>query len=505
MTTPISSSISTNRQINQTDSISANKASNSTATSLHNVQNGQQASDTEKNLVRAARSNGVSKMKAAHALEHQNLSTGPGIKSTVTTATAQQVMLGNQLKASVAQASLTPALKTSQGIAAAPGHGQTGISSLERNQTKALLTELITMIDRKEDKKTGAALSGNIYFTKGSQGNVHLQKVLASKDTPSVQKKYLASAESIQARELAGFKLESLFKKAGIEVTDEIRQALPGKTTIGNAAIIKETITNSLTKLSQMEKNEQSQIFATKKQTLDALKTDLSGITWSDTRSVENLFRGNTTGSKMLVGYLGATFTDSAKKCAAAAIKAGNECLKKTHSADLAMVAAHQTLLASLKDVHFTPELNDLAYSMMDLVDEVASEKMSQDPAKYTKETVSTIAAKAKEKMLSTIMLRTLATELTDELTLADLSFRRTAESLSGKAPPPEASFTRIGDKIQKLFNRQSASKTMQGQLEEMKSTSPQYAGFLSDAMQNNLEAFTALKQLSSDLNYSTN
>lgn len=505
MTTSIPTNISTNRQINLTDSTPANKASNSTATSLHNVKNGQQASDTEKNLVRAARSNGVSKMKAADALGRQNLSAGPDIKSTVTTATVQHVMLGNQVKASMAQASLTPSVKTNQGIAAAPAREQSGISTLERNQTKAVLTELITMIDRKADKKTGATLSGNIYFTKGSQGNVNLQKISASKDTPSAQQKYLVSAESMQARELAGLKLASLFKKAGIEVTDEIRQALPGKTTIGNVAIIRETITNSLTKLSQMEKSEQSQIPATKKQTLDALKTDLSGITWSDTRSVENLFRGNTTGSKMLVGYLGATFTDSAKKCAAAAIKAGNECLKKTHSADLAMVAAHQTLLASFKEVHFTPELNDLAYALMDLVDEVASEKLSQDPAKYTNETVSTIAAKAKEKMLSTIMLRTLATELTDELTLADLSFRRTAESLSGKTPPPEASFIRIGDKIQKLFNRQSASKTMQGQLDEMKSTSPQYAGFLSDSMQNNLEAFTALKQLSKDLNSSAN
>ncbi len=471
-------------------------------TSLHNVHQGPKAEDATANMVRAVRSNGVSRAKAANALG--NLPIGPAIRSDKPVASPRTAMTDRTATHTLSRQMTGGASAAQSATASASVDAKSGAKSArdaERAQMKSVLEDLSKLMNRDKDKETGAPLSNTLYFSKGDNGQVHFIKLPVAKDTKAAQEKYMKSESAGQARELAGQKLADLFTKAGLQLTDEIRLALPSKSHMGDAKVIKDTLVDAELKLNHLENAKARELPATMAQTLAALKTDLANLDWNNVKSVENLFRGNTKSSRLMVGLLGEAFTKGAKQCAATAVKAGYDCLYQTKSPDLAAVALHQALLGSLKDIHFTPEVYELAQGMMKLADEVAAEKMqsNSDPSvkkKFDQATVDKIALKGKEKMLATIMLRTLMNQISEELTEMDNTYQREAGRVSGQPPADELRFARIGDKLMKLVNGTMESAQSKTQIENMTAKLPAYATFLANKDQNNLKAFIALRQL---------
>ncbi len=471
-------------------------------TSLHNVHQGPKAEDATANMVRAVRANGVSRTKAANAL--RNLPAGPAIRSEKPVATPRAPgtdRAGTQTLSRQMTGGASAAQSAAASASVSSNIGAGGASDADRAQTKSVLLDLSRLMTRTEDKETGAPLSDTLYFSKGDNGRVNFLKLPVARDTKAAQEKYMKSESAGQARELAGQKLADLFTRAGLQLTDEIRQALPSKTHMGDARVIRDTLADAGLKLNHLENAKSRDMPATLAQTLAALKTDLAALDWTTARSVENLFRGNSDSSRLMVGLIGNTFTEGAKKCAATALKAGYDCLHQTKSADLAAVALHQALLGSLKDIHFTPAVYELAQGMMKLADEVAADKLrsNDNPSaatRFDQTTVDKTALKAKEKMLAAILLRTLMTQLSDELSEGENTYQREVSRVTGQPPAGELGFARINDKIMKLFNNTMESAQTKAQISSMMAKLPNYAAFLSNKDQNNLNAFISFRQL---------
>lgn len=504
MTTPIrhGGQVQTTQPMQPPMTPRTGEAQQTDATSLHNVHQGPKADDATANMVRAVRSNGVSRAKAANALS--NLPTGPSIRSDKPVASPRTAMTdrtGTQTLSRQMTGGASAAQSAAASASVGANTGASGASDVDRSQTKSVLMDLSRLMERKDDKDTGAPLSDTLYFSKGDNGQVNFLKLPVARDTKAAQEKYMRSESAGQARELAGQKLADLFTKAGLQLTDEIRQALPGKTRMGDAKVIKDTLADAGLKLNHLENAKSRDVPATMAQTLSALKTDLSALDWTKASSVESLFRGNSASNRLMVGLIGNTFTEGAKQCAATALKAGFDCLHQTKSTDLAAVALHQALLGSLKDIHFTPEVYELAQGMMKLADEVAAEKMQSNSnpstkTKFDQGTVDKMALKAKDKMLAAILLRTLMTQLSDEMSEMENTYMREASRVSGQPPADELRFARVNDKVMKLFNHTMRSAQTLSQIDGMKAKLPQYAAFLANEDKNNLNAFVSFRQL---------
>ncbi len=374
------------------------------------------------------------------------------------------------------------------------------------------LVKLQNLLDDQHGKEK---MSGTLYTEKAADGTVNLYRTKSESDTVINRALHRFNAHSADARELVRAKIIDVLTQSGLEITEDIRKALPSKTKLGNTTMLRDAIAN------EKYRFDVAKLHATLQKHLPAggakeiaveLKPDLESMDWSRTASVGNLFRGKTDGIKALSAHLAGQFKEAADMCAANALKAGMRSLKETGSPDQAMIAAHEAVLISLKLVQFSPQFKEVVRELTTMVDTVAREKTSSGARVPTKagdppgdliapNVINDVAKTAKEFVLTTVLLRTLSTELNDSLTLVDRAFRREAETATGHTPSAEFSLTRVQSYVLALLNKADKSETLGGAGKaDAKAALPDYMAFLSNPARNNLDEFTALKLLEQEM-----
>lgn len=358
-------------------------------------------------------------------------------------------------------------------------------------------------------------MSGTLYAEKAADGTVNLYRVNSETDTKLNRALHRFNTHSADARELVRAKIINVLQETGLEITADIRKALPSKTKLGNTAALRDAIANEKYKFDVAQRQAALQKHLPAggaKEIATKLKPDLESMDWSSTASVGTIFRRNTDGTKALSAYLAGQFKDATDMCVANAIKAGSDSLKKTGSPDKAMVAAHEALLVSLKLVQFSPQFKEVVRELTSMVDTVAGEKTSSGARVPTKagdppgdliapNVINDVAKAAKEFVLTTVLLRTLSTELNDSLALGDRAFRREAETTTGHPPPAEFSLTRAQNYVLALLNKADKSKTLDGTGKaDAQAALPDYMKFLADPARNNLNEFISLKLLEQEM-----
>lgn len=440
-------------------------------TVLHDVQSRMPTAEIESKLTGRARSNGVSKQKAAQQIESKNISVGPSIRQNTTAPLKPDVMK--------------------------PQLASTTKPKSEKELFKIEITNLMNFLKREIDKETKASLSPFVYFKKGSDGQLVMLKIPEQQDSSKSQQDYMKSSGGAEGRELAAEKLKAIFAKAGIDIHPDLKNALPGKQNAGNIPVIVNYLADAELKMGQAVKNEKSKIPSTKSEVIAEFESELSSLNWNDIKEAGSLFRENSDSSRRLAGYLESSLTGQIKSLSSTMISAAQSAMTQHKSLDKALLAGHQAMLNGLSKLDFPPEFNDIAFALTDLINDIASKKSNANNHSQ----IGEMANKAKELLPATILLRVFCPDLSDQLAVADRQLSRDAMKVLGKAPGKEETLYRIGDKLQKLFNGQMFMEDkLQPQITLLKPGAPEYAAFVADPAKNSIENFKALARLKQDI-----
>ncbi len=371
------------------------------------------------------------------------------------------------------------------------------------SQTRALdrLQNLL-----KDDDK----LSGSLYAMKEADGTVNLYRTDAKDDTVVNRALHRFNAHSADARELVRTKIMDVLQQNGIDITADIRKALPSKTKLGNTAALHDAIANAKFQFDIAQKKTElmAHMPASANEIAIKLKSDLESMNWGSLKSVGTLFRGRTDGNQALSAYLMDQFKDVAKTCVSHVKRAASETLHKTGSMDKAMVAAHETLLISLKLVQFSTQFKEVVRETIKMVDTVAAEKMASgarhlakagetEGAKIDPQDLQTFAKALKEFIPAALVLRTLSQELVNNLEPVNRELQREAEALTGIKPPSAFSLTRMQNYVMAGVSGADKSITLGGTGKtDDRAAMPEYMKFLDDATRNNLDEFIAFNAL---------
>ncbi len=376
------------------------------------------------------------------------------------------------------------------------------------NNPAQALTRLQNLL-RDDDK-----LSGSLYATKEADGTVNLYRADAKSDSVLNRALHRFNVHSAEARELVRNKIMDVLQQNGLEVTADIRKALPSKTKLGNNAALHDAIANEKFRfdIAQKKSELQKHMPADAKEVATKLKSDLEAMDWGDARSMGTLFRGKTDGNKALSAYLMGQFKAAADSCVHYVKKAATETLHKTGSMDKAMVAAHEAMLVSLKLVQFSPQFKEVARETMKMVDTVAQEKVASgarhppkagetEGAKIDPQDLRTFAKALKEFVPAALVLRTLSQELVNSLASADRELQREAEALTGQKPPSGFSLIKMQNYVMAKISDADKSVTLGGAGKaDVQSAMPDYMAFLGDPDRNNLNEFAAYNFLKQEL-----
>lgn len=490
---------------------------------LHNVHQGEKdqkkGAKVTETLVRTARSYGVSKMDAAKHVAATTLES-PAIRSdrpaaaavarptkAAATAPSTTAAAPSPMQASPGTASVPPTKAEEEAAAMTKVATQMNLTLPDLLETRETLGKLVNILKNDTAKMNPGDtkkvdVGATMYFEKGAAGKINLRRIKLADDTSEAQTKYMKSKQAGEAREIAGTKMLALLSKVGVEVSDEIRNALPSKTSMGNPGVLKDTLQDALTKIAQLErKARQRDQTATRSEVVLELKGELSALDWNSPAALENLLRAGSPSSTKLAQFVQDAFDASAKQCAKTAVDAARSALNAGKGNDVAITAAHTALLDSLKQVSFTPEFERLAKEAVGAVNVLAGEKVANNPSLKTDPKFQTTVALLKDRVLANIILRAFVPEVMDQIALVSAEVGRLTEAKTGKAPPAEASVGRLADKMQKLFNGTVfTSSKMKGHIEEIKGTHPNYTSFLKDPAKNSLSGFTAFVKLKQEI-----
>ncbi len=372
---------------------------------------------------------------------------------------------------------------------------------MKSHSAAEFLGHIQTLGARTNDPETSASLSKDIWIKSGKNGEVRFFKISEEEASGKFKKTYLASSKAQKAREQAAKKIESALTEAGVKITDDIRNALPSKTSMGDFASLQPSFALGkllLTKANRGEKTKEKEPVE-ESEVLSAVKKELSALDWSDPKCTLTLFRSNSESQKLMTGYLAGTFTKSAENCVANAAQSALKTLKATRSPDDTLIALHEAVLHGLEDVLFTPAFNQLVFKLIDLIDQVADEKLKDSSVTRDPAVVGAITKEMKEKVFATIFLRTLSHELAENLRIVENELKSAVAKETGKPAPVGFKPTVVSSAVQVLFGGVTNLQTKVGDGTGIKDTMPKYYNLVFDQTRNNLNSFVSLTGLRKD------
>lgn len=283
--------------------------------------------------------------------------------------------------------------------------------------------------------------------------------------------------------------IKTLLKANGVEITNDIKKALPNSISLGNSIKLAKQIRASLLSKAGNISGPQG--------LLSLIKLELYQANWSDKNSTGTFMRGN---SASQIGLGNLLTTDQIKaECQSIAKKAVDQGRKQLQGKNLsagdydnAMLEIYKTTLQSVCKIKLPDSFTDLAIDMTKLIDQVATEMSGNHDATAVKQ----ISEEMKKLVTASMMLRTYSQALSDSLKTEMEKLHEEITNNDRQAEIP-ANFTGydIGQYLMKLFS----GKTIKLAEFEGKKTAeqfPKFTGFLADPKTNNLENFSSLKTL---------
>jgi hypothetical protein len=354
------------------------------------------------------------------------------------------------------------------------------------------VNELLSILDAKTDDKSGKPLSDSIRFQKSSSGQVLMFKQTKENNTIENQRKYMDSSSGKAARETAGEKLTALLQGAGLEIDDNIRIALPNADRPGDAATLRQVLDQALHKLDAADSSEKLQA------SVSELRKEIAATPLSDPSKGGLFMRGNTEGAKLVGKVLAGTFKKDVQSIVsemnqsfANRIKAAGSHPDRP-SIDKALVATYQVLLKSLANIKLSDEFRQLAFDIGQIVDDAATTQ-SAGVNGAGLETLQKNAQACKLNIVPAMLLRSLTTELTLDLSASEIPIFNQVTNL-GNTGNPVKMIQMASALISKINNAAVDRKNT-----PMQELFPEFKNFILSP-ENNIDQFTAMKQLMDEL-----
>jgi len=237
--------------------------------------------------------------------------------------------------------------------------------------------------------------------------------------------------------------IKSFLKDQGIELTADIRKALPSRFNNGNAKAL-------WTALKEAPIEE--------KFVVKSFGNSLENINWDDIKKSQSLSRDGSLAATAPARLSSIDFKSQAKTIANATKTAVNTALDQNKTPDQAMVAGYTTLIDEVQKMKIDPSFLKVVNEMEQEVDRVMAEKLKNAPS-VQHQAINDFGAACKKNLIPSLLLRTLCPALTTEFGPENKTAPK--EDGSKTLQSKGVNVTQFTSQLMKQFNNEANGKTI--------------------------------------------
>lgn len=297
--------------------------------------------------------------------------------------------------------------------------------------------------------------SESLFTGKSNTGVLLLHRLPKKTDSALVRLAHFLclGSERNQVRQ----QIKSFLKDQGIELTADIRKALPSRFNTGNA--------NALwTALKEAPIEE--------KFVVKSFGNSLENLDWGDISKAKSLSRDSSLGATAPARLGSIDFKSQAKTIADKAKNAVNKALDQKKTPDEAMVAGYTTLIDEVKKMEIDPSFLNVVNGMQQEVDKVMKEKLENVPQDQH-QAIKDFGAACKKNIIPSLLLRTLCPALMDEFGPENETAPKEDGSQTLKSRGVNA--TQFTSQLIKQFNNEANGKPITGYKSTEKAQFPKF------------------------------
>jgi len=370
-------------------------------------------------------------------------------------------------------------------------------------------SELNQFIDKldKSSSKTGA--TSQIHAEKNKEGEIIFSRATASNKNAGTVSEHLKLTTQ---RQTARDEIKRLLKDSGIEITADIKKAMPSLTRGGDANTLKLVLQSAVTQQEKLHQQYQQTLDNVKKadasnvakkidhtkpsEVKDGFQRELDASKFESGKTGTYL-RNNSPTAEALAKVFTAAFTPIADSCSKAALDATLKSLKENKDPDLAMKAGYQALLDSLSSITLPVAFTTMCLDMAEQISNSADKAIQDEPGRA--EEIRTVADTFKNTIVSSLFLRVLTNQITVTLMNSQQSMNDTAAA-AGVELKPTSLMQRLAPPLLALINGAKNQEKNTGKSSRVYDDHPDFKNFVTNNTVNNLENFTAYQQLNAQI-----
>lgn len=240
--------------------------------------------------------------------------------------------------------------------------------------------------------------SKSIFAGKSNLGVMLLHRLPTQSDSKLARLSYFLRFGS-ERNELRQ-QIKEFLKDQGIELTSDIRKALPSRFSTGNATGLMEAL-----KKAPVEE----------KFVVSSFGNTLENLDWGNLKDAKSLSRENSIGMTSPARVSRLNFSAQAKNIAAEIISLINTALESGKTPDEAMVVGYTVLINQVQKIDINSSFSNVAQGMRKEVDRVMAEKLKNAPADKH-QAIKDFGAACTKNIIPSLVLRTLGPALFNEL-----------------------------------------------------------------------------------------
>jgi hypothetical protein len=269
--------------------------------------------------------------------------------------------------------------------------------------------------------------------------------------------------------------IKEFLKDQGIELTAEIRKALPSRFSTGSAT----GLIDALKKAPVEEKF-----------VVSSFGNTLENLDWGNLKHAKSLSRENSIGMTSSARASGLNFSAQAKSIAAAVISEINTALGADKTPDEAMVEGYTALINQVQEIKINSSFSNVVQGMHKEVDRVMEEKLKNTPANKH-QAIKNFGVACKKNIIPSLVLRTLGPAIINELTPE----RETALKADGTQTlmSKGVDVIKFNQQLQKQLNEEANSERMTDKNTREKVNFPKFSA-LADKYNTELSLTSAIE-----------
>ncbi len=369
--------------------------------------------------------------------------------------------------------------------------------------------ELNQFVQKLDNSSAITGATSQIHAEKNREGKVIFSRANASNKDAGTVAEHLKLTTS---RQVARDEIKRMLKDSGIELTDDIKKAMPSLTRAGDA--------NSLQHILQSAISQQEKSHAQYNSTLDNLKkADASKVAMKidhtnpdevkagfkreltatnfERMKVGTYLRSNSPTAISLTKMFTAAFAPIASTSANTAINTTLKSLTDNKNPDLAMKDGYQALLSSLSTIVLPDDFKAMCIDMAEEINKSSAEAIAKEPNRAAE--IKEVADTFKKTIVSSLFLRVLTNQITLTLNDAQENMAKIATKQGVKLKETSL-MLRLTPPLLALINGAQKQEKNTGKDAKVYDEHPEFKNFVTDSSKNNLNSFTAYQQLNAQI-----